>query len=130
MENRVSDNIGREQVLALDVATKTGYYSQHESGTWNFAESKRRNGNKMHGAFRVMLMAFIRRYGINAELLGHEERIRRAVADREVVSLAYVGNVVDLWERLAAEEVNVDLGSDQTSLHNPWAGGATTPRTR
>ena len=50
-------------------------------------------------------------------------RIRRAVADREVVSLAYVGNVVDLWERLAAEEVNVDLGSDQTSLHNPWAGG-------
>lgn len=64
MENRASDNIGREQVLALDVATKTGYYSQHESGTWNFAESKRRNGNKMHGAFRVMLMAFIRRYGI------------------------------------------------------------------
>ena len=64
MENRVSDNIGREQVLALDVATKTGYYSQHESGTWNFTESKRRNGNKMHGAFRVMLMAFIRRYGI------------------------------------------------------------------
>ena len=50
-------------------------------------------------------------------------RIRRAVADREVVSLAYVGNVVDLWERLAAEEINVDLGSDQTSLHNPWAGG-------
>ena len=50
-------------------------------------------------------------------------RIRRAVAAREVVSLAYVGNVVDLWERLAAEGVHVDLGSDQTSLHNPWAGG-------
>lgn len=50
-------------------------------------------------------------------------RIRRAVADREVVSLAYVGNVVDLWERLAAERIAVDLGSDQTSLHNPWAGG-------
>ena len=42
---------------------------------------------------------------------------------REVVSMAYVGNVVDLWERLAAEEIPVDLGSDQTSLHNPWAGG-------
>ena len=39
------------------------------------------------------------------------------------MSLAYQGNVVDLWERLAAENVNVDLGSDQTSLHNPWAGG-------
>ena len=50
-------------------------------------------------------------------------RIRKAVADREVVSLAYVGNVVDLWERLADEGIRVDLGSDQTSLHNPWAGG-------
>ena len=37
--------------------------------------------------------------------------------------MAYVGNVVDLWERLAAENIKVDLGSDQTSLHNPWAGG-------
>lgn len=50
-------------------------------------------------------------------------RIRKAVASRETVSLAYVGNVVDLWERLAAEQIHVDLGSDQTSLHNPWAGG-------
>lgn len=50
-------------------------------------------------------------------------RIRQAVSDKEVVSLAYVGNVVDLWERLAAEGIAVDLGSDQTSLHNPWAGG-------
>ena len=50
-------------------------------------------------------------------------RIRKAVADKEVVSLAYVGNVVDLWERLADEDIRVDLGSDQTSLHNPWAGG-------
>ncbi|MBR3527156.1 MAG: urocanate hydratase [Bacteroidales bacterium] len=50
-------------------------------------------------------------------------RIRKAVADRQVVSLAYVGNVVDLWERLADEGIAVDLGSDQTSLHNPYAGG-------
>ena len=50
-------------------------------------------------------------------------RIRKAVAAKEVVSLAYVGNVVDLWERLADEQLHVDLGSDQTSLHNPWAGG-------
>ncbi len=50
-------------------------------------------------------------------------RIRRAVDTNEVVSIAYQGNVVDLWERLAAEEMYVDLGSDQTSLHNPWAGG-------
>ena len=50
-------------------------------------------------------------------------RIRKAVEDKEAVSLAYQGNVVDLWERLADENVKVDLGSDQTSLHNPWAGG-------
>ncbi|MBO6170047.1 MAG: urocanate hydratase [Bacteroidales bacterium] len=50
-------------------------------------------------------------------------RIRKAVTDKETVSLAYVGNIVDLWERLAEEDINVDLGSDQTSLHNPWAGG-------
>ena len=50
-------------------------------------------------------------------------RIRRACADKEVVSLAYQGNIVDLWERLAGEDIHVDLGSDQTSLHNPWAGG-------
>ena len=49
--------------------------------------------------------------------------IRKAVADKHTVSMAYVGNVVDLWERLAAEDMHVDLGSDQTSLHNPWAGG-------
>ena len=50
-------------------------------------------------------------------------RIRKACQDKEVVSLAYQGNVVDLWERLADEGIEVDLGSDQTSLHNPWAGG-------
>lgn len=50
-------------------------------------------------------------------------RIRKACKDKEVVSLAYQGNVVDLWERLADEGIEVDLGSDQTSLHNPWAGG-------
>ena len=50
-------------------------------------------------------------------------RAAKAREAREAVSLAYLGNVVDLWERLADEGVSVDLGSDQTSLHNPWAGG-------
>ena len=49
--------------------------------------------------------------------------IKKAVEERRVVSMAYVGNVVDLWERLAKDNVQVDLGSDQTSLHNPYAGG-------
>lgn len=50
-------------------------------------------------------------------------RIEKARGKGEAVSLAFQGNVVDLWERLAAEKKHVDLGSDQTSLHNPWAGG-------
>ena len=51
------------------------------------------------------------------------QRIKKATEGRETVSLAYVGNIVDLWERLADEGIKVDIGSDQTSLHNPWAGG-------
>lgn len=55
---------GRKEVLALDIATHTGYFSVHEAGTWNFTESRRRNGNKMHGAFRTVLVSFIRAHGI------------------------------------------------------------------
>ncbi|HRG54324.1 MAG TPA: urocanate hydratase [Bacteroidia bacterium] len=51
------------------------------------------------------------------------ERIRKAQQVKEAVSLAYEGNVVDLWEKLVQEKIKVDIGSDQTSLHNPWAGG-------
>ncbi|MBO4943272.1 MAG: urocanate hydratase, partial [Muribaculaceae bacterium] len=50
-------------------------------------------------------------------------RAKKAREDKQAVSLAYQGNVVDLWERLAEEDMTVELGSDQTSLHNPWAGG-------
>ena len=50
-------------------------------------------------------------------------RIRQAVAGNEAVSLAYQGNIVDLWECLLAENITPDIGSDQTSLNNPWAGG-------
>lgn len=50
-------------------------------------------------------------------------RVRKAVAGKEVVSLAYHGNIVDVWERFADEGIMIDMGSDQTSLHNPWSGG-------
>lgn len=50
-------------------------------------------------------------------------RVKKAVADKEVVSIAYDGNVVDVWEKFDQEGIYIDLGSDQTSLHNPWAGG-------
>ncbi len=51
------------------------------------------------------------------------ERIRKAKTQSKPVSIAYQGNAVDLWERLADSDLEVELGSDQTSLHNPWAGG-------
>ncbi len=50
-------------------------------------------------------------------------RVRKAKENEEVVSLAYLGNIVDVWEKFDEANVHVDLGSDQTSLHNPWAGG-------
>lgn len=50
-------------------------------------------------------------------------RVKKAQAGKEVVSLAYIGNVVDVWERFDTENIFVEIGSDQTSLHNPWSGG-------
>ena len=50
-------------------------------------------------------------------------RVKKALENNEVVSIAYLGNVVDVWERFDQENLHIDLGSDQTSLHNPWAGG-------
>ena len=51
------------------------------------------------------------------------ERVISAKANKEIVSIAYLGNSVDVWEKFDAENIHIDLGSDQTSLHNPWAGG-------
>ena len=51
------------------------------------------------------------------------ERVTRAREEGQVVSFAYQGNVVDVWERFYERDIHIDLGSDQTSLHNPWAGG-------
>ncbi len=50
-------------------------------------------------------------------------RTQHAKHNEEVVSIAFIGNIVDVWERFDAENIFVELGSDQTSLHNPWAGG-------
>jgi urocanate hydratase len=50
-------------------------------------------------------------------------RVTSAKENKEIVSIAYLGNIVDVWEKFDKENVHVDLGSDQTSLHNPWAGG-------
>ena len=51
------------------------------------------------------------------------KRVKKAKADKEIISIAYLGNIVDVWERFDDANIHIDLGSDQTSLHNPWAGG-------
>ncbi|EKB02416.1 urocanate hydratase [Myroides odoratimimus CCUG 3837] len=50
-------------------------------------------------------------------------RVKKAQENKEIVSIAYQGNVVDIWEEFDKQDLYIDLGSDQTSLHNPWAGG-------
>jgi urocanate hydratase len=63
---------------------------------------------------------------INEIVTSTEELVKRvnsAKANKEIVSIAYLGNVVDVWECFDKENIKIDLGSDQTSLHNPWAGG-------
>ncbi len=50
-------------------------------------------------------------------------RVKEAMTNKEAVSIAYLGNIVEVWEKFDAENLHIDLGSDQTSLHNPWAGG-------
>ena len=50
-------------------------------------------------------------------------RVKKALENKETVSIAYLGNIVDVWEKFDTENLHIDLGSDQTSLHNPWAGG-------
>src|SRR5690606_6495678 len=50
-------------------------------------------------------------------------RVQNAKNNQEVVSIAYLGNVVEVWEKFDRKNLYIDLGSDQTSLHNPWAGG-------
>ena len=63
-QHESEERVTRENVLALDIATHTGYYSMHGSGTWNFTESMRRNNNKQHAAFRNTLIEFITQHNI------------------------------------------------------------------
>ena len=58
-----------------------------------------------------------------SDIIELSDRVRESIATKEVVSYAYLGNVVDVWEEFDKQEIYIDIGSDQTSLHNPWAGG-------
>ncbi|MEX0362915.1 MAG: urocanate hydratase, partial [Allomuricauda sp.] len=58
-----------------------------------------------------------------SDISGLVQRTQKAITNKEVVSLAYIGNIVEVWEQFLEADIFVHLGSDQTSLHNPWAGG-------
>tara|TARA_R110000787_G_scaffold282235_1_gene394002 strand:- start:3045 stop:5033 length:1989 start_codon:yes stop_codon:yes gene_type:complete len=60
---------------------------------------------------------------VYSDILELTNRVKTAVKNKETVSIAYDGNIVDVWETFDQEDLHIDLGSDQTSLHNPWAGG-------
>jgi urocanate hydratase len=60
---------------------------------------------------------------VYSDLNGLVKRVKEAIANQKATSIAYEGNIVDVWEKFADENIYVDLGSDQTSLHNPWSGG-------
>jgi urocanate hydratase len=51
------------------------------------------------------------------------ERVRRAIQEKEVIAIAYIGNIIEVWEAFLDADIHIAVGSDQTSLHNPWAGG-------
>ena len=59
-----SRTLGRDDILALDIAAHCGYFSKHGAGIWDLTESRRRNDNKMHGSFRTLLIDFIQKNGI------------------------------------------------------------------
>lgn len=119
MASRVSNDklLRREEVLALDIATHCGYYCLHESGTWNFTESLRRNGNKMHKDFRDTLLDFIIRHRIrmivaeDVNVMGHFYDMRRLSELRGILF-----EVCDALDLPQPEFVNV-------STLKKWATG-------
>ena len=80
-----NDKPSKEQVLALDIATHTGYYSIHSNGTWNFTESKRRNDNKQHKDFRDTLIAYIQQYSIK-QIVAEDVNVNNHFCDMRKLS--------------------------------------------
>ncbi len=85
MLNQNKNEITRENVLGLDVATHCGYYSTHARGTWNFTESMSRNNNKQHKAFRDTLIDFIQRYNIK-QIVAEDVNVNRHFVDARKLS--------------------------------------------
>lgn len=79
------NDLSRGELLALDIATHTGYYSLHGLGTWNFTESKRRNNNKQHKDFRDTVMGFIQTHGIK-QIVAEDINVNNHFSDMRKLS--------------------------------------------
>jgi len=79
------NDLSRGELLALDIATHTGYYSLNGFGTWNFTESKRRNNNKQHKDFRDTLMEFIQSHGIK-QIVAEDINVNNHFSDMRKLS--------------------------------------------
>ena len=102
--NRASTTgkLRRTQLLALDVATTTGYYSLHGSGAWNFSERLARNGGRQHKAFRDTLMEFITEYGIR-KIVAEDISVNKHFTDIKKLS-EFRGILLEVCDELGLPE--------------------------
>lgn len=102
--------LSKPELLALDIATHTGYYSMHESGTWNFAESKKRNNNKQHKDFRDTVMSCILTHGIR-QIVAEDINVNKHFSDMRKLS-EFRGILFELCDELdLAEPVFVNVAT-------------------
>lgn len=92
----------KEQILGLDIATMCGYYSTHESGAWNFYESKARNDNKQHKAFRDTLIGFITRHNIR-QVVAEDVNVNNHFIDMRKLS-EFRGILLEVCDELSLPE--------------------------
>lgn len=102
--------MSKEEILGLDIATMCGYYSTHVSGAWNFYESKARNDNKQHKAFRDTLIAFITKHGIR-QVVAEDVNVNNHFIDMRKLS-EFRGILLEVCDTLdLSEPVFLNVGS-------------------
>lgn len=101
-EQLTKEQLTKEQVLALDIATHTGYFSMAGRGTWNFTESMRRNNNKQHAAFRNTLMEFIQTNGIR-QIVAEDVNVNNHFTDTRKLS-EFRGILLEICDTLDLPE--------------------------
>lgn len=98
----MNHELSKEQIVGLDIATMCGYYSTHEAGAWNFYESKARNDNKQHKAFRDTLIDFITQYGIR-QVVAEDVNVNNHFTDMRKLS-EFRGILLEVCDELDLPE--------------------------